>query len=307
MDQNRIGEFLRAKRDQARPEDAGLTVTSHRRVPGLRRDEVALLAGISTAYYTRLEQGRDRRPSAQVLDAVARALTLDAGASAHLHTLADTAPRQRRRARSRSERVRPSLAQLISTWHDTPAYIEGRYLDILAANPIAIALSPVFTPGTNVLRSVLLDPDADAVYSDWEGTVAGLVALLRGTTGANLDSPRLTDLVGELSLKSDLFRRLWARHDVRPHPGHGTYHIDHPQVGDLRMEFDKFTVTGSEEQQLVIYHAQPETESAEKLTLLASLQSKDPDTPGSRSPDHAGTTTTDDPARLAPSPTQRSR
>ncbi|MBB4932754.1 transcriptional regulator with XRE-family HTH domain [Lipingzhangella halophila] len=279
MDQNRIGEFLRAKRDQTRPEDAGLTITSHRRVPGLRRDEVALLAGISTEYYTRLEQGRDRHPSAQVLDAVARALTLDAGATAHLHTLADPAPRQRRRARSRSERVRPGLAQLINTWHDTPAYIEGRYLDILAANPIAIALSPVFAPGSNVLRSVLLDPDAREAFPDWEGAVAGLVALLRSTTGADLDTPRLTELVGELSLKSDLFRRLWARHDVRPHPGHGPYRIDHPQVGDLRMEFDKFAVTGAEEQQLVIYHAEPGTESAEKLALLASLSPGNADTP----------------------------
>jgi len=165
--------------------------------------------GISTEYYTRLEQGRARCPSAQVLDAVARALQLDAETTTHLHALADPVP-GRCRASRRVERIRPSLAQLIDTWHDTPAYIEGRYLDILAANPIAITLSPIFAPGSNVLRSVLLNPAAPDVVPDWENGVAALVALLRSTAGADLDAPRLTELVGELSLKNDLFRRLWS-------------------------------------------------------------------------------------------------
>jgi transcriptional regulator with XRE-family HTH domain len=267
---NIIGEYLRARREQVRPEDVGITVTSHRRVPGLRRDELAMLAGISTEYYTRLEQGRDRHPSAQVLDAVARALGLDREATAHLHDLADPAPRRRRTPR-RTERVRPSVARLVASWEQTPAFVEGRYLDVLVSNRMAVALSPIYTPGTNILRAVLLDPAAQAFLTDWEANVGGLVAILRGAAGADVDDPRLTELVGELSVKSDLFRRLWSRHDVRPQPGGGRYHMHHPQVGDLELQYDKFAVTGAEDQLMVIYHAEPATRSAQALSLLASL------------------------------------
>nr|WP_246406115.1 helix-turn-helix transcriptional regulator [Modestobacter versicolor] len=261
---------MRARREQVRPADVGITVTSSRRVAGLRRDELAMLAGISTEYYTRLEQGRDRHPSAQVLDAVARALGLDTASAAHLHDLADPAPR-RRRAPRRSERVRPSVAQLLAAWDRTPAFVQGRHLDVLAANPLAVALSPLFRPGTNLLRAVLLDPSASGLEHDREATAAELVAVLRRAAGPDVDDPRLAELVGELSVRSDLFRRLWARHDVRRHPGGGVYRVQHPQVGDLELRYDKFSVADAGDQVLVVYQAEPGSRSAEALALLSSL------------------------------------
>jgi transcriptional regulator with XRE-family HTH domain len=267
---NLIGEYLRARREQVRPADVGITVNSHRRVPGLRRDELAMLAGISTEYYTRLEQGRDRRPSAQVLDAVARALGLDRAATAYLHDLADPAPRRRRTPES-TERVGPSIVQLIESWELTPAYVQGRHLDVLAANRLAVALSPIYEPGANLLRTVLLDTAAQAFLPGWETSVGGLVASLRAAAGADVDDPRLTELVDELSARSELFRRLWPRHDVRPQPGGGVHHMCHPQVGELELRYDKFAVIGAADQLMVIYHAEPATRSAEALAELASL------------------------------------
>nr|WP_243850205.1 helix-turn-helix transcriptional regulator [Modestobacter marinus] len=265
---------MRARREQVRPDDVGITATGSRRVPGLRRDELAMLAGISSEYYTRLEQGRDRHPSAQVLDAVARALGLDAASTSHLHDLADPAPRRRRT--SRTERVRPSVAQLLAAWDRTPAFVQGRHLDVLAANPLAVALSPLFHPGTNLLRSVLLDPDAHQLDPAWEATAAQLVAVLRSAAGPDVDDPHLTELVGELSVRSELFRRLWARHDVRRHPGGGVYRVAHPQVGDLELRYDKFTLADAGDQVLVVYQAEPGSRSAEALTLLASLSAVSP-------------------------------
>ncbi|WP_369130738.1 helix-turn-helix domain-containing protein [Modestobacter roseus] len=273
MAENLIGEYLRARREQVRPDDVGITATGSRRVPGLRRDELAMLAGISSEYYTRLEQGRDRHPSAQVLDAVARALGLDAASTTHLHDLADPAPR-RRRAPRRTERVRPSVARLLATWDRTPAFVQGRHLDVLAANPLAVALSPLFQPGTNLLRSFLLAPGAELGPAR-EATAAQLVAILRNAAGPDVDDPHLTELVGELSVRSELFRRLWARHDVRRHPGGGVYRVAHPQVGDLELRYDKFTVADAEDQVLVVYQAEPGSRSAEALTLLSSLAAVD--------------------------------
>jgi transcriptional regulator with XRE-family HTH domain len=268
--ENLVGEYLRARREQVRPEDVGITATGARRVPGLRRDELAMLAGISSEYYTRLEQGRDRHPSAQVLDAVARALGLDLASTTHLHDLADPAPRRRRTSR-RTERVRPSVAQLLATWDRTPAFVQGRHLDVLAANPLAVALSPLFRPGTNLLRAVLLEPDAHRLGPEWEATAAELVAVLRSAAGPDVADPHLAELVGELSVRSELFRQLWARHDVRRHPGGGVYRVTHPQVGDLELRYDKFAVADAEDQVLVVYQADPSSRSAEALALLSSL------------------------------------
>ncbi|WP_433362489.1 helix-turn-helix domain-containing protein [Actinoplanes sp. CA-142083] len=264
---NLIGEYLRARRELIRPGDVGLPDNGHRRVPGLRRDELAMLAGISTEYYTRLEQGRDRRPSAQVLDALARALGLDEDATAHLHALgAPEAPRRRR-----PERIRPGLQDLLDAWHTTPAYVQGPFQDVLAANRLAVAVSPIFTPGTNILRSVLLDPGVQELVPGWRDRVGDLVAALRLTAGPDVDDPRLTDLVGELSARSDLFRRLWSRHDAKPHPGGGRHHLRHPLVGDLELSYEKFAVTEADGQLLVVYHAAPGSPTADALTLLGSL------------------------------------
>jgi transcriptional regulator with XRE-family HTH domain len=266
---NLIGEYLRARRELIRPEDAGLPDNGHRRVPGLRRDELAMLAGISTEYYTRLEQGRDRRPSPQVLDAVARALGLDEDATAHLHALGTPeAPRRRR-----TERIRPGLQLLLDDWHSTPAYVQSPLQDVLAANRLAVALSPVFRPGGNILRSVLLDEEVQEFLPGWQTRVGSLIAALRAMVGPDVDDPRLNDLVGELSVKSDLFRRLWPRHDAKAHPGGGKHHMRHPIVGDLELFYEKFAVTDAEGQLLVVYRAAPGSPTADALALLGSLPS----------------------------------
>ena len=274
MATNSIGEYLRARRELIRPGDVGLPDNGHRRVPGLRRDELAMLAGISTEYYTRLEQGRDQRPSAQVLGAVARALGLDEDATAHLHALGTPPSRRRRRA----EPVRPGVRQLLDLWHHTPAYVQGPLMDILAANPIARALSPMYTPGTNLLRAVLLDPAVQEFFPQWESRVGGLIASLRAMVGPDVDDPRLAELVGELSVRSDHFRRLWSRHDARAQPGGGSHIMRHPQVGDLELHYEKFTVAGAESQLLVVYRALPGSPSEQALALLGGLTAE-PATP----------------------------
>lgn len=263
---NVIGEYLRARRELVRPEDVGLRDNGHRRVPGLRRDELAMLAGISTEYYTRLEQGRDRRPSAQVLDAIARALGLDEAATAHLHALGSPAasPVPKRKP----EVVRPGVQLLLDAWQTTPAYVQGPFQDVLAANSLARALSPIFAPGANILRCVLLDPAVQAFVPGWEERVDGLVAALRAMAGPGVGDPRLAELVGELSAKSVLFRRLWSRHDARPHPGGGMHHMRHPVVGELELHYEKFAVSGADGQLLVVYHATPDSPSAEALAKL---------------------------------------
>jgi transcriptional regulator with XRE-family HTH domain len=273
--ENRLGEFLRARRELARPEQVGLhDHLGRRRVPGLRREEVAMLAGVSADYYVRLEQGRDKRPSEQVIEALARVLGLDDDAVAHMRELAR--PAARRRAPRRPERVYPGLLRLIDSWPQTPAVVLGRYLDVLANNLIASALNPCSVKGQNQVRVVFLDPAARTTYLDWETVARETVASLRATAGTDLDDPRLTDLVGELSLKSEDFRRLWARHDVLARTN-GTKRFIHPMVGELTLSYETFTVNGSTGQMLVAYHAEPGSASARALQLLGSLAAPDLD------------------------------
>jgi transcriptional regulator with XRE-family HTH domain len=207
-----LGQYLRARRELVRPEDANVRTVGRRRVPGLRREELAMLAGISTDYYLRLEQGRDHHPSEQVIDALARALQLDAEATAHLHALAK--PPAARPRHTEPERAPPSIEQLIASWPNTPAIVLGRHLDVLAANALARALSPVFTPGVNLVRVVFLDPALREFVRDWENIAHSAVARLRALVGADVNDPRLVELVRELSARSREFRSLWARHDV---------------------------------------------------------------------------------------------
>jgi transcriptional regulator with XRE-family HTH domain len=266
---NAIGEYLRARRELVRPQDAGFGDIGRRRTPGLRREEVAMLAGVSADYYIRLEQGRDQHPSSQVLDALARALQLDEGATAHLHALAAPRPRSVSRRTTKPERVPETIRQLIMAWTTTPAYVFGRYLDVLAANPLATAIAPWFTAGENLVRGAFLDPRRRELRPDWERTLAGTVAALRANVGPEVDDPRLTELVGELSLRSESFRRLWARHDVRP-KGRGTSTIDHPQVGRLKLTYTKLPIPDTDRQTLSIYHAAPGSPTAQALALLAT-------------------------------------
>ena len=263
---NLLGEFLHARRELVTPEQLGLPVLGTRRVPGLRREEVAMLAGISADYYLRLEQGRDRHPSVQVLEAVAGVLQLDDDSTAHLLGLAVERPRARAR-RPRPELVPPSTAALVAAL-PFPAFVEGRFLDVLASNPFATAISPRLVQGRNRLRDVFLDPAEQALFPQAEAAAAGLVAGFRQSIGTRTDDPRVVELVGELTLASPLFARLWARHDVRPRQG-ALVDFAHPQVGSLRVHREKLAITGTDGIVLVIYH--PATrDDAEKLALLAA-------------------------------------
>ncbi|MFI6629115.1 helix-turn-helix transcriptional regulator [Nonomuraea fuscirosea] len=266
---NRLGAYLRARRDLVSPEQAGIPAGGARRVPGLRREEVALLAGISADYYLRLERGRDTRPSPQVLDALARVLMLDEVERAYLHDLAGTAAAPRRPGRRRPPPRVPARLHHLLAVVGVPAFVESRTFDVLAANALATALSPRLRPGENRLRSLLLDPEEQAFHQDWEASAAGIVAAFRQTVGDDADDARVVELVGELSLASGRFRRLWARHDVRTLDG-GTAAVDHPALGELRLHRDKLPVG---DVLLVLYYADAGSETAEKLKLLGSLAS----------------------------------
>jgi transcriptional regulator with XRE-family HTH domain len=267
--ENLIGEYLRARRERVSLEDVDLPGPSgRRRVPGLRREEVALLAGVSADYYVRLEQGRDRHPSPDVLDALARALQLDEDATAHLYRLAAPS-RRRRRPPPRPERALAGIVQLIESWNETPAYVYGRYMDVLAANALATALAPYYAPGENLVRVAFLDDRLRDMYRDWDRVAETTVAGLRALVGPDVDDPRLNELVGELSVRSEDFRRLWAHHDVRPKRS-GVSHIDHPQLGPLELNYEKLAIPDADRQTLAVYHAAPGSRSAQALALLAS-------------------------------------
>ncbi|GAA3670961.1 helix-turn-helix domain-containing protein [Microbacterium marinilacus] len=272
---NTLGEYLRARRELVTPEQVGIPVLGVRRVPGLRREEVAMLSGISAEYYLRLEQGRDRHPSAQVLEAIARVLRLDD--DAYLLSLVDG--RQRRgRPKPRRETLPASTARLIDQL-PFPAFAEGRHLDVLAANALAAAVSPRLVAGRNRLRDVFLDEAEQDLFEDWERAAAALLAGFRRTVGRSVDDPRVVELVGELSLASPEFRRLWARHDIAERTGASVL-LDHPAVGRLRLEREKLAVAGTDGIMLVVYHAQPGSGSAERLALLGSMAART--TPGDR-------------------------
>ena len=267
---NALGEYLRARRELVSPESAGISHIGRRRVPGLRRDELSLLAGVSTDYYVRLEQGRDRNPSPQVLDALAQALQLDDDATAHLHALAGP-ERRAHRSTQQPERVPPSIQQLIAGWHCTPAYVQGRRLDVLAANSVATALSPLFTPGVNLLRAAFLEPSVRTLFGDhWESLAHNGIAGLRALIGPDVDDP-LNELVGELSVRGDHFRALWARHDIHARISGGARHMHHPEEGELDLHHENLQISGTDGQALIIYHADPGSPTAQALELLATL------------------------------------
>jgi transcriptional regulator with XRE-family HTH domain len=269
---NALGDFLRARRELVRPEDVGISGTGLRRVPGLRREEVATLAGISSDYYLRLEQGRDRNPSAQVLDSLAAVLRLDADATAHLHALGQAAPR--RRVPGKQERVPLSIRQLMDGWTNNPAYVQNKFSDLLAVNALAAALSPNYAPGVNLLSAAFLDPADRTLRRDWEAATEEGVANLRALVGPDVNDPRLVELVGELSVRSDRFRRLWGRHDVQPKKARVS-RLTHPQVGDIDLHADKLTIGGTDGLILVVFHAEPGSRSAELLGILGSLTVSD--------------------------------
>lgn len=226
-----------------------------------------MLAGISTDYYLRLEQGRDRTPSVQVVEAIARVLRLDPGEAAYLHALAR--PRLKRASRPGAEKVPPGTLRLLASL-PVPAFVQDRYLNVLAASPMAQALSPNMRPGVNRLLAAFLDPGERELHEDWEQSTAAAVGQLRAAMGSETDDPRMAALVGELSMKSDRFRRLWAQQDVVRRAG-SRARMRHPEVGDLELHREKLIIAGTEDQVLVIYHADPGTASARALALLGSI------------------------------------
>ncbi|MET9180798.1 helix-turn-helix transcriptional regulator [Kitasatospora aureofaciens] len=276
MDQRtELSEFLRSRRARLRPEDVGLPGgTTRRRVPGLRREELAQLAGVSTAYYTRLEQGHGENVSAAVLDAIARVLRLGPAERDHLGRL--TKPARRRpggTGPTRPQRVRPALQQLLDTMESVPAYVLGRRLDIIAWNRLGAALLGDFATmppeQRNIAWHVFLDPAARELYEDWETKAGDVVGLLRLDAGRYPDDRGLASLIGELSLKSEDFRSLWATYRIQD-KGHGTKRLHHPVVGPLSLQYETLRPAGDADQVLVAYHAEPGSPSAESLRLLAS-------------------------------------
>lgn len=260
----RLGDYLRARRDLVTPQQVGIPAQPNRRVPGLRREEVAMLAGISGDYYLRLERGRDDNPSPQVLESLARVFQLDGVEAEYLLGLGTHRPRPRRTRRV--DRVPARLHHLLAAL-DVPAFLESRSFDVLASNPLAEALSPRLVPGRNRLRDLLLDPEEREFHEDWEAAAADSVAAFRSTIGDDVDDARVVELVGELSISSARFRSLWARQDVRRLVG-GTATVHHPAVGDLTLNREKLPVG---ELLVVLYYPEEGSDAAEKLRLLASL------------------------------------
>jgi transcriptional regulator with XRE-family HTH domain len=267
-----LGDFLRAKRELLTPEDVGLPATGRRRVQGLRREEAALLAGISPEQYLRLEQGLDEDPSDEVLENVGRALKLDEAALGQLKSLARPVPPRRSDAGPVGPDGSPSqrLTDLINAWPNQAAYLQGRLFDVLAANPLAVRLSPAFAPGTNVLRATFLEPSARELSLDWPGMQSRAVAALRALIGPNIDDPALAQLVGELSVRSAEFRTLWATQDSAA-DSVDTLRLKHPQVGELELRIERFDIGGSDGQLLVIMHAEPGSASDTALRRLAAI------------------------------------
>ncbi|QQQ77601.1 helix-turn-helix domain-containing protein [Saccharothrix sp. 6-C] len=262
---NALGAYLRARRELVTPQQAGIPEMGVRRVPGLRREEVAMLAGISADYYLRLERGRDRNPSVQVIESIARVLQLDGDHVAHLMTLVSEAPRQRR---PREEVPPPGALKLVDSLAQ-PAFIEGRFFDVLASNSLARALSPHLTAGGNQLRDMFLVPAVQALHPDWEDVTECFVANLRQAVGNDFDDPRFVELTEELSLASARFRRLWARHEVRGQRG-TPIRINHPQVGELTLNRERLAIAGTDGLMLVVCHPDAGSADADKLALLAS-------------------------------------
>ncbi|MFD1522589.1 helix-turn-helix transcriptional regulator [Pseudonocardia yunnanensis] len=269
-----LSEFLRVRRAALRPEAGGLLPPTGRRVPGLRREELASLAGVSVDYYTRLEQGRPITPSEAVLDAIASALQLNPAERAYLHTVARQSRPSRRRTAPKAQSVRPGLLALIDQLGDTPAFVMGRRTDVLVANRMARLLLADFTSmparDRNATRWLVLDEGARSLFGDdWERVASDMVGTLRMDAARHPDDPKTTALVGELSMTSHDFRRWWADQKVVEF-GHGNKTLRHPLVGEIHLETEAMTFPGDPDQMLIVFLAAPSSPARHALDLLAT-------------------------------------
>lgn len=268
-----FGKFLKAMRSRLKPEETGLPGGGARRVPGLRREEIARMADVSTDYYTRLEQGRNIHPSRSVLDSVARALRLDSSEHAHMMDLLENCAAPPRTA-APAQGVRPALRQLLDAVGDVPALVLGRRTDVLAGNRMAFLLFADFLsmpPGQrNLTRWLMLDPQARELFRDWKTVAAEAVAALRVDVGRHPSDVQANQLVGELAVHSEDFRQWWAGHRVAARSS-GLLRLHHGVIGDLELNFENLVLPDDSDQVLRVYSAKPGSPSADSLMLLASF------------------------------------
>ncbi|GAA1208351.1 helix-turn-helix transcriptional regulator [Prauserella alba] len=271
-----LGDFLTGRRARVTPEAAGLPAAGPRRVPGLRREEVAVLAGTSADYYTRLEQGRERKPSAQVVEALAAALRLDDDERLHLFRLAGLALRPVTAAVDRAD---PSLRGLMDRWPENPALVLNRAYDVLASNVLADTLFGGWSPSHNLAEIVFGDAHARSLYRDWPEIARATCAGLRMSHGEHPGDPRLAEVLRRLLGRSEEFCALWARHDAQG-KSLARKRLYHPQVGDLTVTVQTFDVRHAPGQQLVVYDAEPGSPASEALRLLGTLAATERSTTG---------------------------
>lgn len=289
--QAEVRAFLTTRRARLTPDQAGITSGGRRRVTGLRREEVAMLAGMSVDYYAKMERGNLSGVSSEVLDALARVLQLDDAEISHLRDLADAAVpvrHPRKRAPRAEPHLQPTLQRFLDTIVGTPVYVTNPRKDFLATNALGAAVfAPILDDPANArnnARFAFFNPAARIYYPDWESGARSIVASLRLAGGQNPHDKALTNLIGELVTRSDTFRTMWAEHDVRYHRN-GTKHIHHPVVGDLQFEYEAFDLPGTDGLVMYACAVDPASPTAERLQLLGSLTAlptRGPETPLSR-------------------------
>ncbi|OIV37483.1 transcriptional regulator [Mangrovactinospora gilvigrisea] len=278
MGANDLGEFLLARRSRIGPGDVGLPRSRGRRVSGLRREEVAVLAGVSADYYTRLEQGRERHPSGQVIDALARALHLDDDACWHAYRLAGLVPHTADGAGGDGERVAPALLRLMETFPAAVAYVVNRRLDVLACNALAEALLSPLADRRGMVRSLFCDPAARELFAEWDEVARDTVAALRLAHGHARHDPRMRALIDGLRRDSAEFARLWSRQDVGRLAGRTkTFH--HPRAGVFTLTYQTFEVVAAPGQYLLVGTPEPGSDDAVRLALLDPGRHAGPDDP----------------------------